>query len=437
MSSSITPEQVNNVLSAVFHGIDYSKVQSIASMFGQEVLSKYKFDKIVPYLEYKLYCAASWSMFINLEKETEDICVLSDCGWNHRGFCSPMGTVTFIGAKSRKVIAVCPLINATKYKNYDGSSKSMEGAGTELLCKQFFDKGLKITEFLHDGDSSALNSVRKYFPDCVEKKCVNHYAKCIGKWAATNLGKPWRYRIQAAIATACREASKSENPMQEFAERLRIAQKHYKGEHDLCKHKFSIDEKDNMTPKQLTLFHNKLVEILALAPELIHGANQSVVESFNMLICKFAPKNTCSTQLYISRVYMAVLCKNEGPGFILNFMKQLSINPTQQFVSYIDLCAQRYNYQLIYRHLNARKPVQRIAISKIKSEHKYKEKTKCNCKKSCGNGHCGCRKEKNICVPGVCGCSNELCTNRTVDEPLTNAALELSYSAATLERAKQ
>ena len=97
-----------------------------------------------------------------------------------------MGVTTFIGASTMKVVAVCPLINASKFANFSGSSKAMEGEGTDRLCQTLRQRGRTVGTFLHDGDSSSVSAVRKYYPNVVNQRCVNHFCKNFGKWARTH-----------------------------------------------------------------------------------------------------------------------------------------------------------------------------------------------------------------------------------------------------------
>lgn len=94
-----------------------------------------------------------------------------------------MGTTIFLDTYSHKVIGTAVKINSarSKCKNHEGSARSMEGAGTLDICKEFTAQGFKLVKFLHDGDGSSMKSVRKVFPDCVECRCINHWAKGVSK----------------------------------------------------------------------------------------------------------------------------------------------------------------------------------------------------------------------------------------------------------------
>ena len=106
---------------------------------------------------------------------------MSDCGWNFRGFTSPMGTVSVIGLRSHRMLAVCPLLNETKIANYKGTAKGMEGEGTRRICQALKTNGLSIATFLHDGDSSSFSAVKEVFPEAKELFCINHAGKNLGK----------------------------------------------------------------------------------------------------------------------------------------------------------------------------------------------------------------------------------------------------------------
>ena len=128
-----TAEHVWAALLAVLHGLDFSEVQLVCTWGGKQVLTRHYFDKAVKMVEDYLLREANASMESLIKLEPSPLSLLSDCGWNQRGSESPMGVTTFIGAATMKVVAVCPLINASKFANFSGSSKAMEGEGTDRL----------------------------------------------------------------------------------------------------------------------------------------------------------------------------------------------------------------------------------------------------------------------------------------------------------------
>ena len=297
-----TAEHVWAALLAILHGLDFSKVQLVCAWGGKQALTRHYFDKAVVIVENYLLGEAKASMESLIMLEPTPLSVLSDCGWNQRGSESPMGVITFIGATTMKVVAVCPLINASKYLNFSGSSKAMEGEGTDRICQTLRQQKRTVGTFLHDGDSSSVSAIRKYFPESVEQRCVNHYCKNFGKWAKTHpsLGEKWYRRLQTALKAAILEASSKQDPKEALRLGLQKCLRHYKGDHSTCEHKFSIDPKDSMTAQQLGSLHVKFSDILKEADLIVHGRNQSVCESFNNLVCQYAPKTTNSPQLYLA-----------------------------------------------------------------------------------------------------------------------------------------
>ena len=89
-------------------------------MLGVPSPSYYHFDKAVSVIEPVLKALAETSMDDSLSIDSkQELCAMSDCGWNFRNGRSPMGNVTFNGLSSRKIIAVCPSLNTSVARNFD------------------------------------------------------------------------------------------------------------------------------------------------------------------------------------------------------------------------------------------------------------------------------------------------------------------------------
>ena len=60
---------------------------------------------------------------------------------------------------------------------YNGTSKSAEGFGAEVLFKQMKEDLMNVELHVQDGDSSAEKAVLAHFPNCEIVQCGNHFAK--------------------------------------------------------------------------------------------------------------------------------------------------------------------------------------------------------------------------------------------------------------------
>jgi len=160
-----------------------------------------------------------------------------------------MGTVTFIDVASFKVVGVAYFITISKAANFDGTAKAMEGAGTEEICSKVKEQGYTVQFFLHDGDSSSISTVMKYFPECQELLRINHAAKNLGKFVYEKVDKEYRLNIQGWFKRVAVESSKQPKEKAEayFVDNLEIMLMHYSGIHDCCKHPDrSYSQKDAM-----------------------------------------------------------------------------------------------------------------------------------------------------------------------------------------------
>lgn len=183
--------------------------------------------------------------------------IMSDGSWNVRGFCSPLGTVSALGMKTNKIVGVSVMINEGKYKNCNVTSKAMEGLGSEKrICEFLKNNGIVVTSFLHDGDGSAFNGVVKYFPQCLELRCINHAAKNMGKWAKEIFGERFGTKMRYSFWHACRNASLAPDPALQLRNEFVVMLNHFGGVHTLCRH-----HKDKSKPQKWYLDKSK-VEIL-------------------------------------------------------------------------------------------------------------------------------------------------------------------------------
>ena len=104
--------------------------------------------------------------------DPQDTFVIIDAGWSHPGWWARECSVTAIDGYTGLPIAVYHVI---KGKNYDGSSKGMEGFGVLEIMKEIQAAGFKVTKVLHDKDSSTMKNVMEIFEDVQEALCISKY----------------------------------------------------------------------------------------------------------------------------------------------------------------------------------------------------------------------------------------------------------------------
>jgi len=132
------------VIGALLSANTLAKLERALAVFELGVPTNHYWKKAIFRVGHILETMCSEICSNNLAKEPEPLKVMSDCGWNFRGFKSPMGNVTVIGLHSHRILAVCPLLNETKIANYQGTAKGMEGEGTRRICQSLKSKGLSI-----------------------------------------------------------------------------------------------------------------------------------------------------------------------------------------------------------------------------------------------------------------------------------------------------
>ena len=192
-----------------------------------------------------------------------------------------MGNVTFIGLSSRKIIAVCPLLNTSVARNFDGTAKAMEGEGTLRIARQLKEKGHTVSSFLHDGDSSSFASIREIFPDCVELNCINHAAQNIRKHVNDRIGTEWGNKCRGFACEVMRDAAEEEDPNQSLFDGLCRMVSQYSGSLTECIHERTFDRKEAMTATEVETLKSILSKDSMNLENYSHGCNQSLCESFN------------------------------------------------------------------------------------------------------------------------------------------------------------
>jgi len=246
-------QQLYFSISTLLTGIGYTKTEIPFALCDVETPTNHFFRKKLDHINHVLDRLLESSLKRHLEAcgNSKNIFVMSDACWNFKSKRnnSPMGTVTFIDVASFKVVGVAYFINISKAANFDGTAKAMEGAGTEEICSKVKEQGYTVQFFLHDGDSSSISTVMKYFPECQELLCINHAAKNLGKFVYEKVDKEYRLNIQGWFKRVAVESSKQPKEKAEayFVDNLEIMLMHYSGIHDCCKHPDrSYSQKDAM-----------------------------------------------------------------------------------------------------------------------------------------------------------------------------------------------
>jgi len=352
--------------------------------------------------------------------QEKTLSVMSDCCWNVRGFNSPLGAVSMLGMTTKLVIAVEVMINRGMCKNTDVPSKAFEGEGTERICERLAKQGLKIEQFLHDGDSSSYASVKKIFENCKELRCINHAAKNFNKFCCETFGSRYSKtnskRFYNGFWNACRNSSYAADPNAALVKNIENMVNHYGGEHSACSHpqRPKTYQKADLTTDMLNKMLERLAPVIASPEKYSHGQNQSLAESFNKEICDFAPKNVCVPILYEARCLLAVLKHNYGASYLEVVYSALGLQMSKDLHIHLQkkerLSGQRFLNKVVSRDI---KPRKKRKLQKH-TEHTYKEEiledTICGCKSGCKTNMCRCRKNFNSCNP-LCKC-NSNCTNK-------------------------
>lgn len=97
-----------------------------------------------------------------------------DTRWSARKNANEATTICF-DAMTLKVAAFWHTMRRGPKKNFDGSSKEMEGHGVKKICEILKNDGITIDAAVHDGDASTMKQCRDTFGDHVEDyQDLNH-----------------------------------------------------------------------------------------------------------------------------------------------------------------------------------------------------------------------------------------------------------------------
>ena len=380
-------------------------------MFGSVFLhvkapSTYHISKALERIEAALLDAQEESTSRAADESGPTVHAMGDSCWAVRGFKSPMGTTVFLSVKTKQVIGVAVKINATKrYKNYEGSARSMEGAGTLDICKDLKDKGL---------------------PECAEQQCINHWAKNISQKVGLSIHKDYQSSIRAWVWNSARLACQEQDPAKFLVQRLEICVRHHNDDHSQCIHTRKYSEKDVMKKEQVLVLSSILRPYCANASSYAHGLNQSLVESFNHELSSISPKDVPVASMYRSRVALAVLSHNEGLEVALPALFAKLGIPMSSFVL-LALLKRSKRKQADSQRYQAKEKFARQGRKEktyVKTDHTYKESTRCGCssKAACSTLMCTCKANKNECGD-VCGCG-QLCHNKATIETSVQSNLD-------------
>ncbi len=314
-----------------------------------------------------------------------------DGSWMKRGRISMIGFVSAIGMYTNKVIGIdvrCKYCQTCKGKgteelpcklgpkcgiNHRGSSGAMEPKGAVSIINKLAQKGIKITEYLGDGDSKAFSLVKSTFGDDIKKlECVNHVAKRMGKRlqerkkTTKGLGGKGGLTIEA-----CKKIqayyhwiiTSSDGDADRMSRRVDALYKHIsssdsKPDHDLCEAQYCKYASEKLERDQLMgkrkgkkkkmppmkyrheapHFHipadqmEKVKDIFEdlsrkeLLSKVAHGKTQNSNECFNSTVWNLLPKNGFASRTLVEfAVYMAICQFNEGRRPILEILSSLGV----------------------------------------------------------------------------------------------------------------
>lgn len=386
---AVKPTVEEFVLAALLSHQNYSSLEYVCATLHHETPNNYEFMKAVPVVEAALdfLVRMSTSFYLGQEANQEKVLyVSSDCCWNSRNYKSSMGTVSVLGMSTNKIVGVHSMVNRTSAANYQGNAKSMERAGTLKIMLDYKSAGYKVGAFLHDGDSSAMNSVREVFPECKELRCINHVIKNIIKEFKKKSGNNTHTdSCRKFLYGVFNEASGDKNPDIALHSGLERFLRHYSGDHKSCIHSPTYTQKDALSAEEIQILQILLSNISKNANLFSHGLNQSLCESFNHVISTYAPKNIYAPLLYRSRVLFAVLISNEGHFVAVpKILSCIGVTLSQSLLHFLKLKQATKEYAALnYQNYEKKRRQERLATKYPTSRHKYKENVVVEKKKMC------------------------------------------------------
>ena len=209
------------VNAARLSGCGHTAGTSICTYMNLNPPNQHNWEDIQDHLHVAYQKRAEWSMQRAVEEAKQqalvttgkdDLTASLDGSWMRRGRASLAGFVLCIALFTNKIIGIdvrhkyCPMCKGKgecKYGNecrinYNGSSGGMEPVGAASIFKEIFKKyGVKITQYLGDGDSRAFSRVRNEVSWPIQKlECMNHIAKRMGGRLRNKVKENKNFEIQ-------------------------------------------------------------------------------------------------------------------------------------------------------------------------------------------------------------------------------------------------
>ena len=126
-----------------------------------------------------------------------------DGGWSHPGWWARESVVIALDAKTGYPLALKHLIRG---RNYEGTSKAMEGKSAEKIAEELKTCGYIITKLIHDKDASTMKHFRKVFPNVEKHLCTSN--KLILFCIFTN-SRSWRQIFEKKIVRTWKKISRN------------------------------------------------------------------------------------------------------------------------------------------------------------------------------------------------------------------------------------
>jgi len=124
---------------------------------------------------------------IEAAQNDDNLCVITDCRWDSRGFNSEHATVFLMDAGTDKILYGISILRYnpnikrkstdTAVFDYKGSSKAMEGFGLQIMLEKCKKDKLEIQAFIHDDDGCSRGMFKEFYPNSMEILDIGHAAK--------------------------------------------------------------------------------------------------------------------------------------------------------------------------------------------------------------------------------------------------------------------
>ena len=340
-----------------------------------------------------------------------------DTRWSARGYTAKESTTTcFIidDSNNYKLLFLVNLQKSGPNTNHEGSSKSMECKGTELLMRELHNNKFTVMSFVHDNDAASKNEVLKVFPDAIEFHDRLHRQRAIRrsiyKSQIKELKKKlWIDKIMKTVSAILFNSYTKEEKEQYKEKKIKDW---FEGS----------EEKSRLSKDHLPFVSKIFNELFTDYKKLNHHFNTNHNESFHSLICRYCPKGTPQPSSYKYKVSRAGLSSIYGAldtSVICSALNtQFFMLRTIQYKNYIYKQIPRREYLRVYQRTEKYKQNRRERDKKKRGE-RLKEKadasygvianSKCTCKKTmCISKKCSCKKIGKMCSD-VCKCL--LCKN--------------------------